>query len=91
MEELENQIDILSTTLNMYCSPYYDMWERAEKAEALARELVEAMNGLLYEYEDLILRLPCSTPVRGQPIHYNSQAAKQAENLLIKAKEVLGE
>ena len=31
--EQENQIDILSTTLAMYCSPYYDMQERAMRAE----------------------------------------------------------
>jgi len=43
VEELENQVDILSTTLNMYCSPYYDMRERAEKAEALVRELVYSL------------------------------------------------
>ncbi len=52
VRERENQIDILSTTLAMYCSPYYDMQERAEKAEALVRELVKLLERIKYLSEE---------------------------------------
>ncbi len=41
IRELENQNDILATTLNMYCSPYYKEKERADKYEALIRCLTD--------------------------------------------------
>ncbi len=36
--ELENRIDVLSTVVNMYCSPYYDMEDRADEAETALKE-----------------------------------------------------
>ena len=75
VEELENQVDILSTTLNMYCSPYYDMQERAEKAEALNRELAEALEKAIEEVN--------------HPICGPGSVVGDLEEVLDKAKEVL--
>lgn len=44
VEELENQVDILSTTLNMYCSPYYREKERADKLKDVVQKSVEVAN-----------------------------------------------
>ncbi len=49
VRERENQIDILSTTLAMYCSPYYDMQERADKYEIILRELTTAAENYISE------------------------------------------
>lgn len=53
VREQENQIDILSTTLAMYCTPYYDMQERALKAERANKLLCE----LIAETADLLEEL----------------------------------
>lgn len=79
VREQENQIDILSTTLAMYCSPYYDMQERAEKAEALARELADTMKDLLPRYLTGRLDLDFVDMVY------------EAKRLMSKAEEVLGD
>lgn len=44
--ELENRIDVLSTVVNMYCSPYYDMEDRADEAEKKISLIVNALDGL---------------------------------------------
>jgi hypothetical protein len=77
VEELENQVDILSTTLNMYCSPYYDMRERAEKAEALARELVEVL--------ELFETVHIDTSLKDR-----IEDAKKAQEVLVRARKELG-
>ena len=47
VKELENRIDVLSTVVNQYCSPYYDMKERAEKAEALNKKLLDCLHKVI--------------------------------------------
>lgn len=91
--ELENQIDILSTTLAMYCSPYYDMQERAEKAEALARELVHHLDNtacvlasrVKLARKDLIGR------TRDGGTQWASDVLGEVKQVVTKAKEVLGD
>ena len=77
VREQENQIDILSTTLAMYCSPYYSMQERAEKAEALVRESVVVLERMKFLSEE------------GFMIDETDDYA--LEQMINKAKEVLGD
>lgn len=55
--DLENQIDVLSTTLNMYCSPYYEIKERAEKTEALVQEFAKALESMIPRYSNKQLQV----------------------------------